>query len=207
LPEYSLFRQKTPDAPLTLKTEPIIFYSNPEGPSHSGATFLWLDGERPIAAISLSIRRPNDTVAHEMTSFSAAPLDCQRRGKSVWTPKTGGLLAQPFADAPPPAASEPQRLTQMRNLARRFTATRQGSTDTHPQELRLLTTPLYRFSASDQGIFDGALFAFAISNDPDMFLLLEATAQPPRWQYSLARMSSVAEIVRLDDAEVFSVTN
>src|SRR5207247_2670500 len=83
LAEYSLFRQKAPQSPLPLKKDPIIFYSNPEGPSHSGATFLWLDGERPIAAISLSIRRPNDTVTHEMTSFSDGPLDCQRSGKSV----------------------------------------------------------------------------------------------------------------------------
>src|SRR6266480_3957104 len=126
LAEYSLFRQKSPDAPLTLKKDPIIFYSNPEGPSHSGVTFLWLDGERPIAAVSLSIRRPNNAVAHELSSFSAAPLDCQRRGTSIWQPKSGGLLAQPFADAPSPATTEVQRLTQMRNLARRFTATRQG---------------------------------------------------------------------------------
>jgi hypothetical protein len=207
LAEYSLFRQKKPDAPLTLRKESIIFYSNPEGPSHSGATFLWLDGARPVAAISLSIRRPNDLVAHEMTSFSAAPLDCQRRGKSIWQPKSGGLLTQPFADAPPPADGKRQRLTQMRNLARRFTATRQGSTDTHPQELRLLTTPLYRFTAADQGIQDGAVFAFAISNDPDLLLLLEATLQPPRWQYSLARMAAVPEVVRLDDAEIWSVAN
>src|SRR6478752_799250 len=94
LAEYSLFRQKSPDAPLTLKKDPIIFYSNPEGPSHTGATFLWLDGQRPVAAISLSIRRPNDSVAHELTSFSATPLECQRRGNITWTPKTGGLLSQ-----------------------------------------------------------------------------------------------------------------
>jgi hypothetical protein len=217
LPDYSLFRQKSPNAPLTLKKVPIVVYSNPEGPSHTGATYLWLDGQRPVAAISLSIRRPNDAASHEMTSFSATPLECQRNGTTIWSPKTGGLLAQAFADAPQPGSNEAQRLTQMRNLARRFTATRQGSTDTHPQELRLLTTPLYRFTFPDQGIVDGALFSFAISNDPDLFLLLEATtqtaasqkstAQPPHWQYSLARMASVVETIRLDGVEVYSVAN
>src|SRR5947207_203892 len=97
------------------------------------------------------------------------------------------FLTPASAEAPPPPTTEIQRPTQMRNLARRFTATRQGSTDTHPQELRLLTTPLYRFSAADQGILDGALFAFAISNDPDMFLLLEATAQKATAQKATAQ--------------------
>src|SRR5689334_19920445 len=47
--------------PAPLRAEPVLRYSNPERQSGStdGAAFLWLAGQRPIAVISLSIRRPN----------------------------------------------------------------------------------------------------------------------------------------------------
>src|SRR5438874_12895917 len=103
-------------------------------------------------------------------------------------------------DAPPPAAKDFQRLTQMRNLARRFAATRENSEGT--KELRLQDSPFYRFSDEEQGILDGALFNFVISTDPELLVLIDAARdaarQEPRWQYSLASMSSAQETVRLD---------
>src|SRR5205085_10593172 len=189
----------------------VLRYSNPESElSRDGAMFLWLVGARPVAAISLSIRsRPLNRAYYECTSFSSQPLECKRDGETVWAPKTGGLLAQPMRDAPPPAARDFQRLTQMRNLARRFAATRENSEGT--KELRLQDSPLYRFSDNEQGILDGALFNFVISNDPELLVLIEAArdaaSKEPRWQYSLARMSSPHEVVRLDDKEVWSVPN
>ncbi|MBI3463410.1 MAG: hypothetical protein HY000_10175 [Planctomycetes bacterium] len=85
--QFALYR---PDAqqPLPLRPEPVLRYSNPERETGStdGATFLWLDGTRPVAVISLSIRRPNDNVYYECTSLCATPLDCRRNASSLWAP-------------------------------------------------------------------------------------------------------------------------
>ncbi len=99
----------------------------------------------------------------------------------------------------------------MRTLARRFTATCYNSKTDEPTILRLLPQPLYRFEDAKAGVLDGALFAFVVSNDPELFLLLEAARDGGKgaaaWRFSLTRMSSLRETVRLDDKEVWSVPN
>ncbi|MBI3463630.1 MAG: hypothetical protein HY000_11315, partial [Planctomycetes bacterium] len=145
----------------------------------------------------------------ECTSFSATPLDCRRGDVSVWSPKTGGLLVQRLDGATPPAASQARRLAQMREIARRFSVSHYSSAQETTQ-LRLLPTPLYRFAAQGEGVLDGALFAFVVSSDPEMLLLIEAvgdSAQQAGWRYSLGRMSSGRLAVRLDDREIWSLSN
>jgi hypothetical protein len=127
------------------------------------------------------------------------------------------LIDQRLLDAPVPVAgdspaSKARRLTQMRDLARRFSAAYYDSQTDAPTELRLLTTPLRRFAAEDSGVIDGGLFAFAISNDPEVFLVLKAirstTAESAAyWNYSLARMCSLRQTIRLDDKEIWSAAN
>jgi len=208
--EWSLYRGAGEAAAFQLTAEPVLRYANTErwelGTS-DGATFLWLDGTRPVAAISTSIRRPNDLAHYECTSFNSGPLEGRLAGVPAWRPKGGGLLAQPL-EAPAPADGKVQRLTQMRTLADRFTVTCYDSNTDEPRELRLLTQPLYRFESQPHKIRDGALFAFVITNDPEMFLLLEATGEKGlQWRYTLARMSSLPLKVRLDGTEIWSLTN
>lgn len=205
--EFALYRQGSQE-PLPLKTEPVLRYSNPERDSGTwdGTTFLWLDGVRPVASISFGIRRPNDSVFREMTSFSEKPLACSKGDAVVWEPQTGGLAFRPAPEAPPPATTAASRLTQMRTLARRFSASCTFKEDT--SQLRLLTQPLYRYADDKQSILDGALFALVVSNDPEMFLLLEArvaAGDKPQWHYALARMSSLKQTVNLDEKEIWSV--
>src|SRR5262245_21137120 len=78
--EFALYRGSDGKSPLPLKPEPVSHYSNPLGPSSDGATFLWLDGGRPVAALSLSLRsNPRNAVIRECTSFSATPLECRQK--------------------------------------------------------------------------------------------------------------------------------
>jgi len=211
--ELSLYRGTAGTEPLKLTAEPVLRYSNAEREigSLDGLTFLWLVGQRPAAAVSLSVRRVRSEVYRECTSFSDGPLECRSGESTVWSPKTGGLLAQPLSDAPTPAAGKAQRLAQMRALARRFTARCFDSRTHEPTELRLLPQPLYRYADEPANILDGGLFAFVVSNDPELFLLLEAASadatSEPSWRYSLARMSSLRETVRLDDKEVWVASN
>jgi hypothetical protein len=207
--ELSLFQASNSNTPLPLYSRPVLFYSNPVGLSTDGATFLWLAGTRPVAAVSFSLRRPNNAVYRECTSLWSRPLDCRQGNDSVWAPKKGGLLAQRLNDAPAPAVGEAQRLAQMRTIARRFAVTWHHSRTNETTQLNLMPSPLYRFEAESDGIVDGALFAFVVTNDPEMLLLLEAArdkpADAPFWRFSFARMSSLKEVVRLDDQEIWSV--
>jgi hypothetical protein len=198
---------------LPVTANPVLGpYNNTTGASRFGATFLWLSGERPVGAVSVSIRRtPANGVYCECSSFWPRPLECQREGMTAWTPERAGVLEQPFGDAAAPATSKPRRLTQMRDLARRFSVTSYRSQPEEPNHLRLLATPLHRFAAEEDGIIDGGVFAFATATDPDALLLIEAAREKPDaaayWRYSLARMSSQKAVFRLDDKEIWSVTN
>jgi len=48
-----------------------------------------------------------------------------------------------------------------------------------------------------------------VSNDAELLLLLEAAGNPAggerQWRFSIARMSSLKHVVRLDDTEIWSV--
>jgi hypothetical protein len=199
--------------PLAQTPNPVLGpYNNATGPSRLGATFLWLAGERPVAAASVSIRRrPTSSVYCECTSLWPAALECRRDGTILWTPERVGLLNQRFRQSPSPAEGKPRRLTQMRDLARQFSATFYRTEPEEATPLRLLSTPIYRFASEGDGIVDGALFAFANATDPDVLLLVEAVQEkrdaPSYWRYSLARMTSAKMTVWLDGQEIWSLDN
>ena len=211
---YSL--QSTEDgARFRLTERPVLKYSNPthaRGTS-DGATFLWVDGDgRPLAACSFSIRRPDNRAYREFATLSAVPLQCRKDDELVWsTNQDARLVTEAVTDAPAPARRETLRLTQMRFIARRFTASRIRSKPPTNIDLRVLPQPLYRFAVPEKGIVDGGLFAFVVSNDPELLLILTATAGPgesrPRWRYGLAQMSSQEEQVKLDERVVWSAPN
>ena len=208
-----LYQLPNRESPLTVTANPVLGpYNNTTGPSRFGATFLWLSGERPVGAVSLSIRRsPANSAFCECSSFWPRPLECEYKGATIWIPEHGGVLQQRLSDAPAPAESKPRRLVQMRELARRFSVTTYRLEPEEATHLRLLATPIHRFAAEADGILDGAVFAFANATDPDSLLLLEAARDQPDaaayWRYSLARMSSQKAVVRLDEKEIWSVTN
>jgi hypothetical protein len=195
--------------PLALVSEPVLRYSSPTGPTSDAAIFVWLADGRPQIVVSFSVRRPGDEVIRECASLSSESLECRVGGRTVWSPTSGSLVAKRLPEAPAPAASKVQRLTEMRNLARRFSGRRYNWRETDVLELRLLTTPLYRFQASEQGVIDGAIFSFAKGTDPEVLLLLEAVIDKSGgdayWQYSLARMSSQKQVMRLDETEIWTV--
>lgn len=209
--ELSLFRGASAKEPQPLAPEAVLRYTNSERAigSLDGATYLWLHGNRPLAAVSMSIRRLNNGAYRECTSLATEPLLCKSGETPIWSPKTGGLMHQKLAAAEPPAAGKVQRLTQMRALARRFSAACYNPRTEDPTELRLLTQPLYRYSDDQAEVLDGGLFAFVVSNDPELFLLLEAIGaeDKARWEYSLARMSSQKLLVKLDGKDVWTVPN
>ncbi|MBI3862264.1 MAG: hypothetical protein HY290_10250 [Planctomycetia bacterium] len=100
----------------------------------------------------------------------------------------------------------------MRDLAGRFSAVVHLPPDeTTITELRLMSRPVYRYKQETPDALDGALFSFVEATDPEALLLLEARRGKAKgefeWRYTLARVTSVRLIVRLDGKECWSVTN
>jgi len=202
------------DAARILKAgaEPILRWSNPVRDNfNDGVIYLFFEKQRPRAIVTVWADFPmakldQGNVFRELVSLSAEPLACHRDGNLLWSPKAGALVEQAFKEAPAPAARPTQRLTQMRDLARRFEAAnyKMGS----PSELRLLTQPLYRYPGEAGGVLDGGLFAFAEGNDPEVVLLLEAVQDSGGkghvWRYALGRMTSYRVSVKFDKQEVFT---
>lgn len=188
----------------------MLSYSNPErltGSTH-GATHFWLVDGRPIAAASFSLRRPKDRVYYEFASLTSLPMTASRNSEVVWNPMATKEQAT-FSDGMEiPAALPARRLLQMRSLARSFSASceRRGV----ETKLRLLPSPIFRFSSEDSESTDGAVFAFVTSNDPELLLLLQANDinnKESRWTYHLSQMTSLEVNVMLDGSAVWNAEN
>jgi hypothetical protein len=198
--------------PLMGGKAPILRWSNPVRQFvNDGITCLWLEGNRPVAVITCWARSTEEDLRkgellHEFVSLSAKPLIMRRGTQVIWSPRAS-VADQPLVSAPTPRTARTRRLTQMRELARRFQATSYKMES--PYELRLMPQPLYRYEDQEAGILDGGLFSFAEGNDPEALLLLEAVASEEGkshvWRYTLARMTSYRVVVRLDNREVFAV--
>jgi hypothetical protein len=95
----------------------------------------------------------------------------------------------------------------MKELARGFKATedfrvRAGDKDTTQYELRVLSSPAYRY-AEKTAVEDGAVFAFVHGTDPEVVLLLEA--DDGKWQFACAPLTCWAIQMKYDDKQVWSV--
>lgn len=195
---YTLVAADRRERPFATTGKPLLRWSNPVRNFFSdGAVFLWIDAGRPMAAAVPSIRGNGD-VAREFTSLTASPLECRRNGQLVWAPRQVNLAGRSLPESEPPDDSEKRRLRQLRDISRRFRATKGGDDGV---ELRLMTQPIYRYACTEQGIVDGALFAFVEATDPDLLLLVEACrseSKPTEWRYSLGRMTSTRIAVEFD---------
>ena len=193
---------------LTLRDEPLLHWGNPARTGEDGAVFVWMLDGRPEVIGSVFTYRLTNVIRrkHEYHSLSAGPLAAEYRGARVWSPKTAGVTFRPIPDAPAPAETPRLRLTQMKNLARDFSA-RMVDLEGQQSDLRLIPQPLIRYEPKDKSILDGALFSFSIGTDPEVILLIEARAAGDRmvWHYAAARFHYVNLTVKYKDSEVWHV--
>jgi hypothetical protein len=89
----------------------------------------------------------------------------------------------------------------MRALAREFKASvdlENGGT-----QLRLLSQPLFRYESET----DGALFAFVLTTDPEVLLIIDDRVGDlgHAWHYAFARMSNHSLVAKHRDRDVWGV--
>ena len=162
----------TPGELYHLRLEPILRFTNPVGDTRDGAIFVLLgDGDRPGAAVQVFLKRDGSWV-QEWTSLSTKPLTAKMPAGPDWKPPRGGVNFQPVPGAPRPAETAMLRLRQMHALTRDF-----GAEDDFRfqswQPLRLLSKPFARYGKPGSDVIDGALFAYVLTTDPEVYLMIE----------------------------------
>jgi hypothetical protein len=191
--EYDFRREAITPTSLTMESQSLLNWSNPERGAANGALFLWTDQGRPQMIVCAF--EWNGILKHEFHSLSVDPITAQRRGNPVhrFAP---GVEFKELPEAPAPVSQRALRLAQMRRLAERFRVTMGKS------ETRLLTQPVFRSPAALSD--DIAIFVFVQGTDPECTLLLEA-ADMKEWRYALARQSKWGLKVELDQKLVWEV--
>jgi hypothetical protein len=216
--EYRLAPQDKPDAPLALLPKAVFRHSQPVRGDDIGAVYLWVDQAGLPAALGtvFAYTYKEGTgerwVAHEFHSLASTPLVGTWRDAAAWSPAEPGVEWKAVPDAPEAAQSAPARLRQMREIGRRMAAHSTDASDSR-WELRLLTQPIYQYSAEmgqsekPVGAIGGGVFLFCQGTDPEVVLLLEARQLDDRrvWHYALAPFTDYGLSVTLDGKEVWSL--
>jgi hypothetical protein len=191
---------------LDLHAKPILRFDNPVGGVVDGVVMLWTEAGRPAALGQVFVVKSEYWI-HEFQSVSSTPFVLTRpRLESPWQPRKAGIKFESIPGAPAPAGTRSGRLTQMKDIARRFSASddfrvRSEDTQTTKYELRLLPSPAYRYPEKSAAA-DGALFAFVHGTDPEVVLLLEA--DEGKWKYACAPLTCWAVQAAIDGKQVWS---
>ena len=192
---------------VVLKTEPVLRYTDPTRKQYDSGLWVWGAG-RPAAIMAIEFypKHPGGPRwLFEIASLSPERITANCGSDLNWTAKLPGLKLQELAGAPQPAEKATARLTQIKQLQRRFAATESGTVDGHI-ELRSLPTPIHRYTDEAAGVVDGAIMSFANGTNPEVLLILEAhgkTGAPGVWRYSLAQMTGAEVAVQVDGKAVW----
>ncbi len=216
---------------VTFGRDPVLRFTNPVSGVVDGGLFVWqVDGGRPVVVAQFFIAPGSDDLwIHEFQSLTSAGEGTSRGamkfvydGRVVWSPSTAGIEFKNVSGAASPAKSAAARLTQMRQIVRRFSVT-DDFEGADADELRMMSTPLVRYA--DKATIDGALFVYSHGTDPELLVIVEAV--PPKdsdvegtksastrtddsaagagWRVALAPMTSYAITAELDGVEYWSV--
>jgi hypothetical protein len=208
---FTFYRDTARREKLDFRREPVYIWTNlVRNGGQTGAVFVWTWQGRPEVVGSVH-SNPAEiagkrALTHEMHSLSSAVLIPVHDGAESWQPRAG-LALKTLPDAPRPAATARQRLAQMRELSRSFSA-RSIDNDQQTWELRMLAQPLFRYEQSESADLDGGLFAFVTSagTDPEVVIVLESRwqEQGAEWKYAVCRFSDLELHVEYKGAEVWS---
>lgn len=205
-----LFPTDRPRDPAALAESPLVRYDDPPRGIHDATLWSWgAHGERPLAILKVEhypAQIPERRWVYGLVSLSPTPVKAEGNGWA-WSSTRPGVALRAVPNAPAPAATEGQRLTQLKAMARRFTASEYAGQARGRLQLRLQPRPIHRYGGPQSGVTDGAIFSFAYGTNPDVLLLFEARAtagSDPKWEYGLARLGGGETAVDLDGTEVWT---
>jgi hypothetical protein len=182
------------DTVLDNPTASVLRWTNPPIGRIYGNTYVWLLHGRPaVAGCIYRCITPWNLFRGELVTLAGPRLVARCDDKVIWRPKDEWEW-HPLPGSAAPAATATQRQIQMRALAKEFTVElldRRNNLKGDNQKLRLLNRPLYRYDAEKTKTLDGALYAFVVGTDPELFLLFECdtAVAKPEWRFGIGRMN------------------
>ena len=181
---------------------PVFRYVEPTRGPTQGAMWLWGSKGRPAAVLEMIREGKQDWYCFHATSDKSIKLSA--RTGQVWTPKSSDLQFQLLPNVPQPADSTAQRMRQMREFVRKFTAHEFWVNGR--QEMRIVPAAVHRYEDADQRLIDGAMFVIAVGTHPEATLFLEAVhpadEAKPIWKFAVGRSGAAEMVVNYDDKEV-----
>jgi len=150
-----------------------------------------------------------ETWSFEFVSLSTGPVEAVD-DRLRWTPRKAGVVFRDVPDAPVPATGEAERLRQMKDLLKRFSADEFWNVTAQAYTLRLLSHPIDRYADPASGLVDGAIFIYANGTNPEVLLLIEArrgAGGATSWSYAAAPLTTAAPTLRLDRKDVWTSPN
>ena len=192
-----------------MSPHPVYRWCHPIGSTADGISFVWMDEEQPVVLGSMMILR-DGTLSGEFQSLTSGPLKAVKKGVTIWEPaKPGGEFVR-VPEAPKPADTATERLTQMKSLTRRFSAELTKRPPEYSEgsiwPLRLLPKQLVRYGGPQAAALDGAIFAFCHDTDPEILLSLEARGEKDdlAWYFAFGPLTSWKATGHCDNKIVWS---
>ena len=199
---------------LALQAEPLLHYGDPARGIREGTLWAWgrARGGRAAALMKVEYWPGAEGEAGHwglaVGALAPRPVSVEFPDRLHWTSRKPGLAMTALPDAPAPADTPAQRLTQAKTLARRFAV----QVDTHRKagtlQLRLLPKPVSRYDDPDAGLVDGVFFALVHATNPITLLALEVRTGDRRasaWSYGFARFGDGEATAKLDGKAVWTV--
>ena len=206
--EYVFQLEKSSDKKLKLEPEPVLRWLLQLDRRFYSDVYVWTHEGRPEVVASITnVYGPRRAMETEIHSLSTGRPLLSHNEKVIWEHERAGVELKAITGAPKPDSTAILRLKQMRTLAAQYSVVADYG-NKKEEDMRLLTTPVYRYASEKQGVTDGALFAFARGTDPEAFLMIEAREgkDGAEWQYGFARFVGHASLRAMrDDREVWKV--
>jgi hypothetical protein len=180
--------------------EPVFRYNEAARGFLDGTIWTFGDRGRPLAMLKAEIHEKG--VVYGLVSLAPETIAASGINGWRWSSTQIGLKLEPIPRAPAPAATDRERLLQMKALARRFSAVEDDGPTHGKFTLRLLPTPIHHYTDPASDHLDGAIFGFATGTNPDLLLVIESTRaseiSSPSWSYGFARIGGADLSGRLD---------
>jgi len=192
---------------VALVREPLHRWNDPTRAFSDGTLWVWRSAGRPIAAVAVEFYPEKWSL--EFVSLSTGRVEAAD-DQLRWTPRAAGVEFREIPGAAAPAAGAAERLRQMSDLVKRFSAREFWDVTGQDYALRLLSHPIDRYADAPSGLVDGAIFIFANGTNPEVLLLIEArrgAGGAMSWSYAAAPLTTAAPTLRLDRKDVWTSPN
>lgn len=189
-----------------LMKTPVLRYSDPTRKNDAGSVWVWGKSGRPQLMVEIyhGDSDPENKIWVHAMSLTSTELLQAETDDGRWMPRTTSFELQEIPKVRPPSEKAVVRLRQMKAASRSVSAHEFWDPNNTRYELRLLVTPVYRYSDPESGLVDGAVFVFAHGTNPEILMFVEARAKEgdaPKWYRGFAPLGS-AELVVAEEEQV-----